>query len=1140
MDAEDFLAGAESAPATQSPPAAQRPPAAQPPAAAAPPPSAKDFLLSGSHTAAFLEGRAPARQGFWADFGQATGGIKGLLEAPFTQSMPAEAAKWAWRNRGEILASPPMGGIPVLDGIAQTAAHELDAFLEKPATQPLGTRVREAFAQTASLARQHPGSVAGSLLKGLVADPELFFLPELSGAKSLETAGRLAKAAGLGERATQVAQSGAAITARAGTAAGIGGGAEALREAGEGEDFNPAQVITSAALALPFAATQVPLKLGAKMSPEAVARVLGETPRGESEPEVVPTHEGYAVHANGEPVAKFETREEAEDQAREIERMGSAYRTAGVAPPGSAEAERTRFLHENPFTPEKMAKLIRRPQRSAAMSARDLAQFFAKTGAAAAIGAGLGAYLDREDPETGAIFGAGAAALPRLLPRDRRISIEEAVNERNGFLARWARRTYQFKSAIESEVPEELRRNAISLALEGTPGVELNAREQAIALEVRKAFDAIGETAVDAGVLKELLGNYVTHLVEEDPKAKPSLVETIVNSILGRSERSRPPASGKPFTKHRKYATFEELQAALRGSGLRIRTGDVAEIVAIYSNAMMRTITDKRLLDALKSAPVEDMPPLVLPPARVPGTPPAGARALERAPLEGEAVSAIPRLPNPNGLPTRAGGAAFAGGEGLPGAPRESEGFTLPPPPPEQARRARTRMLIEPVERMDSQYVVMPNRQLAGYAVHKDIAPQLNFIFSARDPNDVTLGLAALNQAAKRSAISFSMFHAKSLADAFIGAIGTRALTSPKRLIERALAQYQEGGSNDGIDALLAEGLRIQVPEERAEATEDARRDALDTAFARVAEVIDRTLPVSGAASTAAHAISRFNGALDQFTFGYLQTGFKLAVGLDAYEGLLVKGVEKRRAARTAASYANDIFGGLDWFRVANDVTSRIGRELAYGFFNPNGRRWMQMLMFAPDWTFSTFRAAYKALPGAVDDPALAALHRRYLVKSAIYYLTIANALNFITAGHSIFENENPTRVQLADGRTMQFSKHFNEPFEWLRDPIQTADNKLGFYPRAAVELGTGKEYISAHDAAPDIESRAATIASMFLPISAQQGLAGGGASSALGLVGMPIYGKTPEQKLEAREEKKAKEREKRKAAEEYLERQLH
>jgi hypothetical protein len=557
--------------------------------------------------------------------------------------------------------------------------------------------------------------------------------------------------------------------------------------------------------------------------------------------------------------------------------------------------------------------------------------------------------------------------------------------------------------------------------------------------------------------------------------------------------------------------------------------------MAIYSKAMFRTITDKRLIDALKATPVEEMGPMVLPPEN-PAVPGAGPR-IDRQPLEGKAGAVQPKLtdgtpsaenPPPTPYQGAAPGAAPGASPGTPG------GFQLPPDPgPGVAARkfaARQRNLLQPQDQADGNYVTLPNRQLSGFAVHKDIAPQLNFIFSARDPNDVTIGLMALNQASKRAIVSFSLFHAKSLSDAYIGAMGgTKAGLNPKRAIENVLAQFKKGGGNDGIDALLKHGLNVQLPE-------DVATDHLNGALSRISAIVDKALPVSPVGA-GAKAISKFNDTLDKFTFSTLQAGFKLVTGLDAYERLIKKGLPSDKAAKLAASYTNDIYGGLDWFRVSNDVGSRIGRDAAYGFFNPNGRRWAQILMFAPDWTFSTFRAAYKALPGAVDDPALAALHRRYLVKSAIYYLTIANSINLVTAGHSIFDNENPTRVQLGDGRTMQWSKHGMEPFEWTRDPIQTAANKLAFLPREAIEQMTGREYISAHDAAPVIANRAKHFADQFLPINAQQGLAGGGAESLLGLIGMPVYGRTPDQKLQARIDKKKAEIEKKKATRRYYQR---
>jgi hypothetical protein len=1106
--------------------------------AAAPPPSADAFLAQGAKPRAddFLNGKkSQPGGGFWADFGQGTGGAVGLLTAPFTSSIPAEVVKAAYHDP-ETYA---LAGVPGL------IYKKVEAFLAEPGHKPLPDRIRDSFHELIHTAKERPGAAVGSLVHGIAADPELFFMGELTGARGVASATEAAaKTAGAGARTARAAGAvaGGATTA-AGTAA-IGGGAELASELGEDRPFDPGAIGTSAAIGALAAPLQVRLKGETpKLTPAEIDDMLAPKvhPDAATSPkaEVHPVAEGYLVRMEGESEGRtFPTREEAEAAKREIEAVGSAHAVLGNVPQGTKA--RSRLIFENPFSPENMRKWVERPKEDVPKAADSTLRFFTKLGASAAIGAGIGAVLDRDDPSLGAEFGAAITVVPRALSRlapDKRISVSEVINARNGTLAVMARHVLQFKAAIDSAVPEPLRRSAISLALEKHEGITLNPTEARVAQSVREFFDAMGGAAVDAGVIKEMLTDYVTHIVEEDPTFSGKNRDTIgrIVDVLAGGARGGAP-SGRQFAQHRRYATFDELHQALRGSGLKIKTGDIGEIMAIYSKAMFKAITDKRLIEALKVTPVEGMRALVL--ARDTGSPREPPRAGETVEGESHDLGPAPaRLAPPDRLPVP-GGTGAGGTERTPlAAAGEGAGFHLPPEPPpgETAQRFAARgpaMLLQPIDKIDSNYTVLPSRQLAGYAVHKDIAPQLNFVFSARDPHDVTLGLMALNQASKRAVVSFSLFHAKSLADAFIGAVGTRAFTGggPYKQAQRAVEMFMRGGSNEGVDDLLRHGLVLQMPE-------DIAKDVGTAALARIASIVDQALPVS-ATSAAVKVIAKFNDKLDHFTFSTLQTGFKLITGLDAYERLIKKGLSREVAGKLAASYANDIYGSLDWFRVANDVGSRLGRDLVYGFFNPNGRRWAQLLVFAPDWTVSTFRAAYKALPGAVDDAALSALHRRYLVKSAVYYLTVANAINLVTAGHSIFDNENPTRVQLKDGRTMQWSKHSMEPLEWMRDPIQTAANKLAFLPREAVQQIIGKEYISAHDAAPDIDNRAEHLARQFAPISAQQGLAGGGATSVMGLVGMPVYGKDPEQKREARLAKKKHELEKKKRAAEYYKRQ--
>ena len=151
-------------------------------------------------------------------------------------------------------------------------------------------------------------------------------------------------------------------------------------------------------------------------------------------------------------------------------------------------------------------------------------------------------------------------------------------------------------------------------------------------------------------------------------------------------------------------------------------------------------------------------------------------------------------------------------------------------------------------------------------------------------------------------------------------------------------------------------------------------------------------------------------------------------------------------------------------------------------------------------------------------------LHRQYMLRSALYYATIANGINYAMSGHYVWDNKDWTTIDLGDGRTMQWSKHMMEPVHWLQKPMQQAANKLGFMPKEVINQLTGKQYISAKGNAPPMDTsvtgRLSHIGKAMLPISAQQGLgsnasAGGTLSSTLGV---PIYGRTYAERAQAKE----------------------
>ena len=74
--------------------------------------------------------------------------------------------------------------------------------------------------------------------------------------------------------------------------------------------------------------------------------------------------------------------------------------------------------------------------------------------------------------------------------------------------------------------------------------------------------------------------------------------------------------------------------------------------------------------------------------------------------------------------------------------------------------------------------------------------------------------------------------------------------------------------------------------------------------------------------------------------------------------------------ATKAASFTNDAFGGQNWEQLANRIQNDTLKRLTQTAFAPGSRGYMQLLLFAPDWTLSNIRIIAKSLPNFESDPA--------------------------------------------------------------------------------------------------------------------------------------------------------------------------
>ncbi|MHB8413917.1 MAG: PcfJ domain-containing protein [Acidiferrobacteraceae bacterium] len=449
--------------------------------------------------------------------------------------------------------------------------------------------------------------------------------------------------------------------------------------------------------------------------------------------------------------------------------------------------------------------------------------------------------------------------------------------------------------------------------------------------------------------------------------------------------------------------------------------------------------------------------------------------------------------------------------------------------------------LVLSAENAPPNYVAINHPQFSGLRVHPDIAPSLRFTFDARTPGAMMKGLETLNVATKRFVVSFSLFHAKALLDAAIG-----AYSSPLRALKVAslsalgkdslLKQLRTGDAGDLVDKAQRDGLMFSM--ERATPAVEDVGGPFYSGMQSLQGIVDRVVPGGG---LAVKGFTELNHKVDTFLWARLHAGMKLNLYSEKLDQLIRNNAEAHardpnvplrsdaELGSIAASFSNDIFGGLNWRRVAEENTHRWSRDLALSTFSPMGRRATQLLMFAPDWTLSTVRAMTKAfgegsgIKGLFKPQTLADLHRQYLIRSAIYYVTVADGINFALSGHHIWQNKDPTTIDMGDGRTMQWSKHTMEPLHWLTKPGQQALNKLGVIPSEALEQALGTQYLSSSGHSPRMKSHLAHLARRFEPITGESFESGGAPAGIASFLGVPIYGKTHEQQWRARERKRLK-----------------
>lgn len=672
----------------------------------------------------------------------------------------------------------------------------------------------------------------------------------------------------------------------------------------------------------------------------------------------------------------------------------------------------------------------------------------------AALGAGyyLGGKVDH--PIEGAVLASGLLIGRRFLKPAIAREGDALVNARNGNLAVWEWIRHNTKRDITEAVPDEARRTAIYEALQVGARGRLAPNEQKVFDVVTDLNAVTGRDAVDAGVLKSLRQNYVTSVVEREVVGTPNTKAELVRKIMGMAFREDTGPSTR-FAKARKYDTLQELEAALHGTGLKVKTTDVAEVLDIYLKSMRKAVEDRVLINAVKQTQASDGTPYI--------------------------------------------------------AKRDKYG------------------------RFPEGYKQIDHPQLGNKAVHPELYDSLKIVFESSQPDIVTAGLLGASMAIKRAQVFGSLFHAKSLGEVYVLAMGSDMLprpgdlTRPKRIIDEALNKFRTQGLGGEIEGLIKAGIKFGIPD-----------DISTTIISDLGALADSATGVK-LGSKMAEKIDYVNKHLDKATWDYMHTGVKASVALKEVENLIRNNAElhaldpkkyrlksKEEIYQEVAGTVNDFAGGLDWFRIATQAKTELGRSIAMHFASPQGRRLAQIITFAPDWLMSSMRAGFKSFGesdagfrGLIKPNNAIDLYRRYALRSAAIWVTILNGMQYALTGTPVWDNKDPTRLQFPDGTSLQAAKHSMEVPHAVADPVGFALNKLGYFPSLAAD--TAKYYAGGGHMKQSQDSPAVYAAKKAAPFTASplldHNLSAGErvGRSVSGALGMPLYGYNQEQRLAAR-----------------------
>jgi len=402
-------------------------------------------------------------------------------------------------------------------------------------------------------------------------------------------------------------------------------------------------------------------------------------------------------------------------------------------------------------------------------------------------------------------------------------------------------------------------------------------------------------------------------------------------------------------------------------------------------------------------------------------------------------------------------------------------------------------------------YVNFDHSSLEGHRVHTDMKGLVDDHFDVIRKGtygEIAQSVLDVNNGLKRIFVFGSMFHGQALLTSLAYSLGVRGAYHGLR-----------GTPNKAMtDGTMWTDLKIGSGEFK-ELAEHAMRHGLQIINIKKQELVtpgrEGVNNLLDKLGTGGKVARKAFDTIDYVTWEYFHDRFKLAAFLRKEETIIKnlkkKGMDDAKARKIAgdeaAEFANDAFGSLDWDNfttklfeyAAENPTKLRGRiaGVAAQSLPVAKRKWLNLGLFAPDWTVSNLRIVGRmfTLGYKYSDHQLKAIHRgqgwhtkegQAILESFKMYAAysaragvINSALWYMTM--QLFSDKEPTverlqdfwygeashKVDLGGGRSVVISKQIAEPIHWVQHPMHSFSNKMSVVPKTALELFMNKQWFS-------------------------------------------------------------------------------